>query len=141
MKGINLMTGLLTVDREKSGFANATTGDILCNATVIAHVGKSGLCNEQMAIRSDDIIGVSFWVDSLSIAYPGNNGYRNPNGWNASQLCLGIQLNAFPVRSLLKVSLQIWKYKNPETRDKINDIFKSIEYKVLFVMAQYYTLF
>ena len=58
----------LTIDGEESRFTDATASNIFCNATVIAHVGKSGLSNEEMTICGQDVVWIPLWVDDPSIS-------------------------------------------------------------------------
>ena len=79
---------------EDGRIADSFTGNVLCHARIVAHVGQSGLNDKQMSLRADNQVASLFLrFDDNTVAHP-----RHVRWWNAfrrqtPQLHLTFELN------------------------------------------------
>jgi hypothetical protein len=67
---MKLETIKLTVYSEEGGLADSATCDVLRDTTVVAHVGKTRLGDEEMTVRRDDVVWVTLRVNYLTVTNP-----------------------------------------------------------------------
>lgn len=93
-----------TQNGENGRVADPLAGHILRHAGIIAHVGQTGLNDQQMSLAADDqVAAFLFRLDGHAILLPGDIRRWDPLRCQAAQFHLALQFNTPRVRILRKV--------------------------------------